>query len=74
MLLFLVAGLKLQSILANVCQHKNAQTCHISGFRPEITGLFIALPALRLSCKNLRQNHKISGVFFLGQHFKIQLT
>ena len=39
------------------------QACHISGFRPEITGFFIALPALRLSHENLRQNHKISGIF-----------
>ena len=38
--------------------------CHISGFRPEITGFFIALPALRLSRENLRQNHKISGICF----------
>ena len=31
------------------------QACHISGFRPEITGFFIALPVLRLSRENLRQ-------------------
>ena len=35
------------------------QACHISGF-------FIALPALRLSRENLRQNHKISGICFLA--------
>ena len=44
----------------------------ISGFRPEITGFFIALPALRLSRENLQQNHKIPGIFFFGQHFKIR--
>ena len=33
------------------------QACQISGFRPEIIGFFIALPALRLSRENLRQNH-----------------
>ena len=31
------------------------QACNISGFRPEITGSFIAFPALRLSHENLRQ-------------------
>ena len=52
--------------------HDCWQACHISGFRPEITGFFIALPALRLSRENLRQNHKISGIcFFFWQHFKL---
>ena len=41
-----------------------SQACQISGFRPEITGCFIALPALRLSRENLRQNHKIFGICF----------
>ena len=40
------------------------QACHISGFRPEIIGFFIALPALRLSRENLRRNHNISGIYF----------
>ena len=40
------------------------QACQISGFRPDITGFFIALSAFRLSHENLRQNHKISGMFF----------
>ena len=40
------------------------QACHISGFRPEITGFFIALPALRLSREHLRRNHKIACICF----------
>ena len=43
----------------------------ISGFRPEVTDFFIALPAPRLSHENLRQNDKISSIYFFGQHFKI---
>ena len=36
---------------------------------PEITGFFIALPALRFSRENLRQNHKISGtVYFFSDN------
>ena len=40
------------------------QAWQISGFRPEVTGFFIDLPALRLSRENLRQSHKISGIYF----------
>ena len=45
------------------------QACQISGFRPEITGFFIALPALQLSRENLRQNHKISGIIIIIIYF-----
>ena len=34
---------------------KKKQACQISGFRPEITDFFIALPAPRLSRENLWQ-------------------
>ena len=43
---------------------KKKQTCQISGFRPVITDFFIALPAPRLSRENLRQNDKISSIYF----------
>ena len=43
---------------------KKKQACQISGFRPEITDFFIALPAPRLSRENLRQNNKISSIYF----------
>ena len=41
---------------------------HRPAISPEITGFFIALPALRLSRENLRQNHKISGIFFFSDN------
>ena len=43
---------------------KKKQACQISGFRQEITDFFIALPAPRLSLENLRQNDKISSIYF----------
>ena len=36
------------------------QACQISGFGPEITAISLLY---RLSRENLRQNHKISGIF-----------
>ena len=47
----------------------------ISEFSPEITEfsllyrIFITLPALRLSHENLRQNHKISDIFFFTSFY-----
>ena len=41
-------------LLGNKC---SSQACQSSGFRSEITVFFIALPALRFSHENLRQNH-----------------
>ena len=49
------------------------QACQISRFRPEITGFFIALPAVRLSCENLQQNHKISGISFWTTFWNSQI-
>ena len=43
---------------------KKKQACQTSGFRPEITDFFIALPAPRLSRENLQQNDKISSIYF----------
>ena len=47
------------------------QACQISGFRPKVTAFFIALPALQLSRENLRQNHKISGIYFSDNILKV---